>query len=524
VSGAYSYSNGNTTMTLTPNRRFSAGEMVLVVLSDDLVAADSSPIREAGYSYLFWVRSRPANMVFSNVETLSNRTPPDFENTRIYGTAGIDLDADGWLDLASVNEDSSDVRVFMHTGNSTMPYGDDLAPFPTSHQASPNEAADFNNDGKPDFTVAAVTTSSVWVMLGIGDGTFQPPGQEISVGSSPHGIAVLDADGDGDLDIATANTGGGNISLILNNGSGVFGSATSFEGGCGSEYALGAGDMNNDGITDLVVGCIGSQQVVAHLGTGNGTFTAGAAFSAGGNIWMLALGDMNGDGNLDVASANSSSNVGAIIRGNGAGGFLAPTTVAAASNPIATDVGDLDGDGDLDWVLSHFSAATWRTYKNNGTGTMTFDQTISADSAASCAIIMDFDNDHDMDLVLSDELADLIDIERNGNIALMGDFDNDGDVAADDATDFAACYGGPGVPYGAGCFAADFDGDGDVDCEDHTGFEGAWTEAGNAPALEACQAQVPAINEWGLISLALLVAAVGTTILRRRSAPVVSAS
>jgi hypothetical protein len=145
---------------------------------------------------------------------------------------------------------------------------------------------------------------------------------------------------------------------------------------------------------------------------------------------------------------------------------------------------------------------------------MTFDQSISADSAASCSIIMDFDNDRDMDLVLSDELADLIDIERNGNVALMGDFDSDGDVASDDAGDFAACYSGPGVPYGAGCFAGDFDGDGDVDCGDYEGFFDAWTAPGDPPPFAQCAAPIPAASGWAILALVLLIVAAGSVVIR----------
>ena len=110
-------------------------------------------------------------------------------------------------------------------------------------EASPNEASDFNRDGQIDIATANTTGSTASIHLGIGNGTFAPR-QVVSVGGSPHGLAVLDADGDGDIDVATSNTGGNNYSLILNNGNGSFNPAMSFDAGCNGEYALGAADMN----------------------------------------------------------------------------------------------------------------------------------------------------------------------------------------------------------------------------------------------------------------------------------------
>ena len=53
ASGAIAFSNGNATLTLTPSRPFSAGERVLVNLSHDVRAADSTPLRSAGYAFEF---------------------------------------------------------------------------------------------------------------------------------------------------------------------------------------------------------------------------------------------------------------------------------------------------------------------------------------------------------------------------------------------------------------------------------------------------------------------------------------
>jgi hypothetical protein len=416
--GNFTFSNAGRTVTLTPFDKFSAGETVYVNLGHSILATDGSPLRSAGYAFQFtvltWVRAAapPGALPFTQIDSLDVRSTPNV-GTRAYGGLGSDFDRDGWLDLAIVNEDSGDLRVFKNRSNGTGLYDPFLQPpTPIGHVASPNEPGDFNNDGFPDAATANVSDDTVSILLGHGDGTFEPQ-QVVAVGGAPHGLAVLDADGDGDLDIATANTNGNNVSLILNNGSGVFGPATSFDAGGNGEYSLGSGDMNNDGIDDLVVGTRNDQLIHVLRGNGNGTFTHVASGAAGGSTWQLALGDVNRDGNLDVATGNGGSGNGAILKGNGDGTLAAAAVVSPGGSIVASDLGDLDGDGDLDWVLSSFGSARWFVYRNNGTGTMTLVNSIVAPQAASCSVLLDFDNDRDLDMALVDEVADRVLLMRN---------------------------------------------------------------------------------------------------------------
>ncbi|MBI1827575.1 MAG: VCBS repeat-containing protein [Planctomycetes bacterium] len=519
--GTFSFSNGNKSVTLTPNRVFQAGDLVTVILCRDIRAADNTPIRSAGYDYQFWTRTRPASMSFSTSAAMSNRgvTP----QTRIYGANAADLNADGFPDLATVNEVSADVRVFLNNGTGNGSYGAFLTPFPISFEASPNESGDFNRDGKVDLAIAATGDSNVWILRGNGNGTFIPPGQQVGVGMEPHGIAVLDMNGDGAPDIATSNTTDDNVSLLLNDGAGLFSLASSFDAGGSGEYALGAADMNNDGIMDLVVGAINSQEIIILGGNGNGTFTEIGRQDAGGHVWMLTCGDVNGDGNMDVSTANSSSDNGSILLGNGAGGLSPASTVVVATHVVATDLGDLDGDGDLDWLLSSFGGSVWKIYKNDGAGNFTFDQQFSATSNPSCAVLLDFDGDRDIDLALTDEIADTITLKKNAGTRPLGDYNGDAIVDSTDYAQFAACYTGSGVMSSLACGHGDFDGDGDIDCADWTSFKAAWNGGGSPPHFNICDGvPIPAMGTVGGVALSLLMIVIGTIVLRRPStAPLV---
>lgn len=413
VAGAIGFTNLDQTIILTPTNLLSAGEMVMVVLAEEILAADNS-VLVGGYSFQFWAETAVSTLDFHTLDTLSTRTTPG-NTTRAYGGVATDMNNDGWLDLSIVNEVTADVRVFLNRADGSGLYHPFIQPpAPVNTQASPSEPSDFNMDGNPDLAVVNIATSSVSILLGNGDGTFAPQ-QQVTVASQPRGIAVLDADADGDMDIVNTNSSGsGSLSLLKNDGNGVFGAPTFFEGGGTNEWALGAADMNEDGRLDLVVSArIGTTpSVIIHASNGDGTFTQIGSQNAGGTPWMLNTGDVNGDGHEDVAVVNSGSNNGAILLGNGDGTLAAPVTYATDSFPLATDLGDIDGDGDLDWATSSFSG-DWFLFLNDGQGNFSFYQEFPAAEAASCALMLDFDNDNFLDLALIDELADTVMLVNN---------------------------------------------------------------------------------------------------------------
>jgi len=74
---------------------------------------------------------------------------------------------------------------------------------------------DFNGDGKLDLAVAKFGASSVAVLLGNGNGTFQPHA-DYATGTNPSGVALEDFTGHGETDIAVANRDSNSVSIYLN--------------------------------------------------------------------------------------------------------------------------------------------------------------------------------------------------------------------------------------------------------------------------------------------------------------------
>lgn len=466
VAGPLTLSNGNRTVTLTPTRPLAAGEMVMLVMSHNLRGQDGVALRQGGYTLTFMTGVNPTTRHFRRQAVISNRDSTGAQ-TRLYGGLACDLNLDGWADLTTINEVSSDARVMLNLADGSGLFGPMLTPYsPIALESSPNEPADFNGDGFVDIVTSAAAEARLTVLFGNGDGTFDPP-VFIDVGGYPRGFGILDADGDGDIDITCAQAYANNIVFLRNNGNGTFAAPTFFEGGVNGEYGMTAADMTNDGILDLVVAGEASRTINVLRGNGNGTFTQVSSRSAGGAPWVLVAGDVNGDGNMDISTGNAATSNGCMFLGNGLGGLGAPIVKSLPASVVSTDLADLDGDGDLDWILASFGAAMWRMYRNDGGSTFTFEREWTAPGNASCALPADFDNDGDVDLALIDEIADVIVMMKN---ACVGDYDLNNAVDGDDVIAFFAAWD-------ANESDADVNNDGGTDGDDVILFFSRWDQS-----------------------------------------------
>ena len=236
---------------------------------------------------------------------------------------------------------------------------------------------DLRGDGKLDLVVANQSTISV--LLGNGDGTFQPA-VVLSSSGNPFGgnsVAVADLNGDGHPDlvvgsIAGGANGNGAANVFLGNGDGTFQPPVTYDSGGNDVQSVAISDLNHDGFPDIAVAncavsgsvaCLGRGSVGILLGNGDGTFRSASIYDSGGtDTGSVAVADVNGDTFADIVVVNScvdstctASSV-AILFGNGNGTFAPPIVCCSlpAPNGVALwgTVADVNMDGKPDLIVA----------------------------------------------------------------------------------------------------------------------------------------------------------------------------
>lgn len=224
-----------------------------------------------------------------------------------------DFNRDGKIDMAVANVASNTVSILLGNGDGTFRTNADYA---TGTGPQGVGVGDFNGDGKLDLAVndnncpngpPACGSGMVSILLGNGDGTFQTH-LEYPTGPTPDSVAVGDFNGDGHLDLVTANGDFGTnntVSVLLGNGDGTFQPSVDYATGTAPSF-VALGDFNGDGKIDMAVANAVSNTVSILLGNGDGTFQPNIDFPGGLGANGVAAGDFNGDGMLDLAIADFS--------------------------------------------------------------------------------------------------------------------------------------------------------------------------------------------------------------------------
>jgi hypothetical protein len=277
---------------------------------------------------------------------------------------------------------------------------------------------DFNGDGRQDLAVANQLSANVSILLGNGNGTFGTA-TNFGAGSAPSSVAVGDFNGDGRQDLAVANQGSATVSILLGNGDGTFGTATNFGVGF-IPFSVAVGDFNGDGSQDLVVANQGSANVSILLGNGNGTFGAATNFGVGSAPSSVAVGDFNGDGRQDLAVANQGSATVSILLGSGNGTFGAATNFGVGFAPLSVAVGDFNGDGRQDLAVVNQGSATVSVLLGNGNGTFGAATNFAAATGPLSVAVGDFNGDGKQDLAVANQFSDNVSILLNGTAFVVG--------------------------------------------------------------------------------------------------------
>ncbi len=427
-----------------------------------------------------------------------------------------DYDNDGYPDLFVGNDASSGNAVYHNAGDGTFTRVTAGALVTDQADSWGSAWVDFDADGDLDLFVANTDANNA-LYINQGDGTFQRAegtmagqiGSIITDGGSSHGLAWADYDLNGALDVAVANYNSEGNFLYKNRGLGrgwiairLHGTASNRDGfgakvevvstiagesvrqyrqlssqssfggqaaglayfGLGADslltqlritwpsgvrwdttavvgnrvldvmenapeplytrvtegaistdagYSRSAGwaDYDNDGNLDLYVVNYGSANFLYH-NNGDGTLskiTTGDPVNPGHNSFSAAWGDYDNDGDLDLMVGNYGYND--FYRNDGSGGFSnISITYVTNVNRYSTSLawGDYDNDGDLDLFVGNSSNQYDRLLRNNGDGGFTG---ISGNyntvpftttyTYTTSAHWVDYDQDNDLDLFIT---------------------------------------------------------------------------------------------------------------------------
>ncbi len=339
---------------------------------------ETSSIPSAAYS------NNASPQPYINVGTISSGAAHVVQYPVPNGAATVataDFNGDGRPDLAvvytgsfnSTGETAGGVAILLGNGDGTF---QPAVSYPAGANSLHAAIGDFNADGKLDIAVTA-DSGSVTILLGNGDGTFRT-GSTITagLGVGPAAVVAADLNNDGKIDLVTSNEDG-TISVLLGNGDGSFQSPRNIRAGADCAY-LAFGDFNKDGKLDLALNDLDASLVIVMLGNGDGTFGAPSSYNTTNFPTGLIVTDFNHDGNLDIVTGSGtpgiltadygSGNI-SVLLGNGDGTFQGGALYPTASRPYSIAAADLNGDGLPDVITANNYSHDLTILLNQGKGT-----------------------------------------------------------------------------------------------------------------------------------------------------------
>ena len=180
-----------------------------------------------------------------------------------------------------------------------------------------------------------------------------------------------------------ADSGESNVSVLINDGNGGFGTLRLIGVGW-TPTLVAAADINGDGLGDIVTGSGPSYNVSVLLGTGNGGFQTPETYAISGAPIALVATNLDG-GALDLAVATQSDNGRVSILENArldAVAFALPPLIVGSAAHLAVHA---DGYGELtyQWKKNGIPLSDGGPISGSSTSTLTIDPVSFLDATAA---------------------------------------------------------------------------------------------------------------------------------------------
>jgi len=307
-----------------------------------------------------------------------------------------------------------------------------------------------------DVVTANHDAGTVSVLLGNGDGTFQPhvdypatpdpmaryvavaagtfrgfAGQAVQTITRSNGtvtamlgapLIVPGGNGVGTVVVAGVTNSSFNGTFVVLTGSGTT-TLTWAQAGPNASSSGGTASLVVVPV-DLAVVDQGTNSVQILLGNGDGTFQAPKAYPVGNEPSGMVLKDFNNDGFTDIAVTNTGDNSISVLLGKGDGTFQTAKTVALANGqgPVGIAAADFNSDTFTDLVVTNSlpnaaGAYTATLLFGDGTGNFTSQIDVSTGTLPVAVATGDFNGDGLPDFVVANETDGTISVFLNTGTA-----------------------------------------------------------------------------------------------------------
>lgn len=333
--------------------------------------------------------------------------------SHIASVTAADINGDGKVDLICPN--------ITAPGSITILTNDGIGGFmPASTPGGGNYpavcvAADISGKGRVDLITANPYTSSpqpysfngntLTVLTNNGSGVFAS-NATCTVGSGAISVVAADISGDGGVDLISANYNDGTVTVLTNNGAGGFGFNATCSVGSGPNFVVAA-DVNGDGAVDLIAANGGTvtqgNTLTVLTNNGDGVLSSNATCTVGAGPFGLAAADINGDGKVDLISANLGSGGNGstltVLTNNGSGGFVLSSSPSVGSSPYWVTAADVNGDGLLDLISANIGYGTLTVLTNDDGGGFVLAASPNVGGNPYAVVAADINGDGKLDLI-----------------------------------------------------------------------------------------------------------------------------